>query len=66
MLEEDAPGSVVYELDVPDGIVAKLATYRKAFNSQTVRCARSARCDVLGEEAVGAIAGLDKANTAAT
>lgn len=63
MLEEDAPGSVVYELDVPDGIVAKLATYEKPLTPKQFAALKAQVQSMLGEKAARAIAGLDKANT---
>lgn len=63
MLEEDAPGSVVYELDVPDGIVAKLAIYEKPLTPNQFAALKSQVQSTLGEKGSQAIAGLNRANT---
>lgn len=60
MLEEEAPGSVVYELDVPDGIVSKLATYEKPLTPSQFAALKNQVQSTLGEKALQAIPGRDK------
>ena len=63
MLEEDAPGSVVYELDVPDGIVAKLAIYEKPLTPNQLAALKNQVQSTLGEKGSQAIAGLNRTST---